>query len=170
LSISQAISFPHASKIPHEPFDLDKYIDFFNDSNCKLLVIPCIGNLTFEDDRKFLVFFAEKVIISHPDRASAVYSGMSVNTSLIEGSLVSSLDTCMRLLRNGISDSVRMVGGVPVSSCNSEFDVVMNDALDHRHDILIIAQSWTRICQEMSGAQLSSSDVISLFTWQEYLH
>ncbi len=83
---------------------------------------------------------------------------------------MSSLDTCMRLLRNGISDSVRMVGGVPVSSCNSEFDVVMNDALDHRHDILIIAQSWTRICQEMSGAQLSSSDVISLFTWQEYLH
>lgn len=69
LSIAQAISFLHASFIAHEPFDLDTSVALFNDSNCQLLVVPRIGVLNAAEDWKFLVSFAEKVIMSQPRRS-----------------------------------------------------------------------------------------------------
>jgi len=169
LSVAQAVAFLHASRVTHEPFELHKSIAVFSDSNCKLTVVPCDGSLSAELDRQFIVSFAVNVVMSHPDRASAL---VSFSRSGSIGPESASNDSCIRMLRDALSFSGRTVGGMPVSSYNSEFDVILNEALNSQADVSEIVESWMRICMEFSRDQ---PDVplldheASLFSWQEYL-
>jgi hypothetical protein len=172
LSVAQAVAFLHSNRVSHEPFELSKSVAFFSDSSCKLLVIPSDGNLTAELDRQFIVSFAVNLVMSHPDRSSTSMSFIEAPSSIGPGSGSRSNDACIRMLRDALSDSGRSIGGMPVSSYNSEFDVVLNEAFNVRADASVIAESWMQICKELSKDQPDTPSLdheSSLFSWQEFL-
>jgi hypothetical protein len=129
ISIAEVISFLHISSIAHEPFDCDKSVALFNDMNCKLLVVPRSGVLNAAEDWKFIVSFAEKVIMSQPRRSL---------------------------------EFDKVISGLGFKFLNME-----------EADLRTVAQSWIRICEEMTRDSLeipSLHDVATLFIWRAYEH